>query len=120
MIGDINYLKKEFVKSIQNRGAEVLIVRKKSSGFSAAKAIIDHMKDWALGTEPGNWISMSVVSDGSYGIPEGLVFSCPVTCQDFDYQIVKNLNLDNYTKQQIAVGIEELEEEKELASDELY
>jgi malate dehydrogenase len=78
------------------------------------------MKDWAFGTEPGNWISMSVISDGSYGIPEGLVFSCPVTCQDFEYQIVKNIDIDNYTKQQIANGIEELEEERDQATEDTF
>jgi malate dehydrogenase len=118
-INDLTYLRKEFVKTIQNRGAEVLFQRKKSSGFSAAKAIADHMKDWSNGTDEGNWISMSVISDGTYGIPKGLVFSMPVVCNNFEYEIVKDLSLNEYTKQQIEIGIEELEEEKELAVEEL-
>jgi Malate/lactate dehydrogenases len=96
----------------------VLYQRKKSSGFSAAKAIVDHMRDWIFGTESGNWVSMAVVSDGSYGIPEGLVFACPVTCKDFDYEIVKGINLTEFSKEMISIGIEELQDERDEATEE--
>ncbi len=93
--------------------------RKKSSGFSAAKAVVDHMKDWISGTEDGNWVSMAVLSDGSYGIPEGIIFSFPVTCNGFDYQIVKDIVLTDFSKEMIQMGVDELQDEKEEAQEDL-
>jgi len=119
IINDDNYIKKDFLKLIQHRGAEVLYQRKKSSGFSAAKAIVDHMRDWMFGTESGNWVSMAVISDGSYGVPEGLVFSVPVSCKDFEYEIVKGLEMSDFSNMQIKTGIEELEDERDEASDDV-
>lgn len=119
LVNDDVWVKKDFLKLIQNRGGEVLYQRKKSSGFSAAKAIVDHMKDWIYGTEQGDWISMAVLSDGSYGIPEGLVFSFPVTCKNFEYEIVKGINLSDYSKEMIQMGIDELQDEKDEAQEDL-
>lgn len=78
-----------FVAKIQKRGAEVIAARKMSSAMSAAKAAGDHMRDWWFGTKSGEWVSMGVVSDGSYGIPKDIVFSFPVTIKDKHYEIVQ-------------------------------
>lgn len=78
-----------FIETIQKRGAAVIAARKMSSAMSAAKAAGDHMRDWWFGTKPGEWVSMGVVSDGSYGIPKDIVFSFPVTIKDKQYQIVQ-------------------------------
>jgi malate dehydrogenase len=119
LINDENYVKKDFLKLIQHRGGEVLYQRKKSSGFSAAKAILDHMRDWMFGTESGNWVSMAVMSDGSYGIPEGLVFSFPVTSKDFEYEIVKGITISDFSSEQIQNGIGELEDERDEAMEDI-
>ena len=87
--------------------------------MSGARAIIDHLRDWYLGTGDNDWTSMGVVSVGSYGIPEGIVFSMPVTCRDFDYKIVEGLELNEFSKEQLRFGIDELVEEKDEAINEL-
>jgi malate dehydrogenase len=115
-----NYIRKEFMKYVQQRGAEVLFQRKKSSVFSAAKAVVDHLIDWFFGSESGNWVSMGIISDGSYGIPEGLVFSCPVICRNSEYELVKDLTLSDFSKQQLKFAIAELVDEKEETLEELH
>lgn len=118
-LNDENYVQKDFLKFIQNRGGEVLYQRKKSSGFSAAKAISHHLRDWMFGTEDGTWTSMAVLSDGSYGIPEGMVFSYPVVCKNFEYQIVRDLTLSEFSKEQIKMGVDELQDEMEEYEDDV-
>lgn len=88
-INDDEWLNNTFVETIQKRGAAVIAARKMSSAMSAAKAAGDHMRDWWFGTKPGEWVSMGVVSDGSYGIPKDVVFSFPVTIEDKRYEIVQ-------------------------------
>jgi malate dehydrogenase len=88
-INDNEWLNKTFVEMIQKRGAAVIAARKMSSAMSAAKAAGDHMKDWWCGTKPGEWVSMGVVSDGSYGIPKDIVFSFPVIIKNKQYEIVQ-------------------------------
>ncbi|OQX43808.1 MAG: malate dehydrogenase, partial [Candidatus Sedimenticola endophacoides] len=78
-----------FIPRIQRRGAEIIEARGLSSAASAADAVVDHVRDWALGTPEGDWVSMSVISDGSYGVAEGIVFSFPVTCAGGEYRIVQ-------------------------------
>jgi len=113
---DQSYLEGPFVPTVQKRGAEVLAARGLSSAQSAAIAITTHVRDWWLGTNPGGeWVSMGVVSDGSYGIPKGLVFSFPVTIQDGKWKIVQGLKFDEFGKKAIRVTTEELLQEKELA-----
>lgn len=73
------------------------------------------MRDWQFGTPEGNWTCMAVMSDGSYGIPEGMIYSLPVTCKDFGYKIVNNLELNEFSKEMIEIGINELQEEREEA-----
>lgn len=98
--------------TVQKRGAAVIAARKLSSAMSAAKAASDHMKDWFQGTLPGAFVSMGVLSDGSYGAPEGVVFSFPVTCQGGKWSIVQGLTVSDFMKQKLEVTGKELMEEK--------
>jgi len=116
VITDDKYLDEEFVESIQRRGDEILSSREHPSVLSGANALRDHIRDWWQGTSPGNWISMGVVSDGSYGVPKGLVFSFPVVTKYFRYNIVRDLDLDELSKKRLNTAIEELNKEKEQAS----
>ena len=96
------------IPRIQRRGAEIIDARGLSSAASAADAVVDHVRDWALGTPDGDWVSMSVASDGSYGVSEGVVFSFPVVCKDNDYQIVQGLELDELSQARIKASEQEL------------
>lgn len=89
VVNDDKWLNEEFLQKIQKRGAAVIEARKMSSAMSAAKAAGDHMRDWWFGTQPDQWVSMGVVSDGSYGIPKDIVFSFPVAIKNKQYTIVK-------------------------------
>ena len=106
-----------FIPRIQRRGAEIIEARGLSSAASAADAIVDHVHDWVLGTPEGDWVSMSVPSDGSYGIEEGIMFSLPVTCRDGNYSIVQDLELDELGKSRIAATEKELREERAMIED---
>jgi len=110
---DKNFLNKEFISIIQNRGAAVISQRGTSSSQSAARAIICHMRDWEQGTKPGEIVSMAVISDGSYAVPKGLVFSFPVTISNGEYNIVQGITLDDFSKEKIKITTQELEQEKE-------
>lgn len=112
-LGDA-YLSDEYIPTIQNRGAEVIAARKLSSAMSAAKAIADHLDSWLNGTQPGQFVSMAVVSDGSYGSPPGTFFSFPCTCHAGGrWEIVRGLVVDEPAR--IARTAAELEIEKEEA-----
>ncbi|XP_065332449.1 malate dehydrogenase, cytoplasmic [Cloeon dipterum] len=112
-IKDDEYLKTQFVEKIQKRGAAVIAARKLSSAMSAAKAASDHMKDWWQGS--ANWVSMGVISDGSYGVPADVVFSFPVTCSDKKWTIVQGLEIDEYARGKLDITAKELIEEREEA-----
>ncbi len=103
-----------FIPRIQRRGAEIIEARGLSSAASAADAVVDHVHDWALGTREGDWVSMSVHSDGSYGIDEGVVFSYPVTCKDGQYEIVQGLELDALSKARLSASEKELRDERAI------
>ncbi|CAL8460860.1 g391 [Coccomyxa elongata] len=105
----------ELAVSVQQRGNVILQARNLTPALSAAAAICDHMRDWLLGTPEGEWTSMGVVSDGSYDVPEGLIFSFPVTCQDGEWQIVQGLDLDERLQLELQRCAEELQEEHALA-----
>ncbi|KAM7447262.1 malate dehydrogenase [Porites harrisoni] len=109
---DDNWLNGDFIKTVQKRGAAIIATRKLSSAMSAAKAICDHMRDWWFGTE-GEFVSMGVVSDGSYGIPEGIVYSYPVTIKDQKWEIVQGLTIDDFSREKMDATAKELLEEKE-------
>lgn len=114
-INDQNYLQNEFVTIVQKRGAAVIAARKMSSAMSAAKAACDHMHDWWHGTQPGEFVSMGVLSDGSYGAPKDIVFSFPVEIKNKIWKVVNGLTVDDFAKSKLDVTGKELLEEKEEA-----
>jgi malate dehydrogenase len=103
----------EFIPVVQQRGAAIIKARGASSAASAASAALDHMRTWALGTAEGDWVSMSIPSDGSYGIPEGVVYSYPVTCRDGQYQIVQGLEINAFSRERMTATYQELNEERD-------
>jgi malate dehydrogenase len=110
---DQAWLESTFIPSVQQRGAAVIKARGSSSAASAASAAIDHVRTWVSGTAAGDWTSMAVMSDGSYGIQEGLVFSFPVTCKGGDYQIVQGLAIDAFSRARLDATEAELREERD-------
>ncbi len=113
---DEEWARGEFLTTVQQRGAAVIRARGSSSAGSAASAAVDHMRDWAHGTADGDWVSMAVPSDGSYGAPEGVFFSYPVRCAGGAWEIVPGLDLDEFSQQKIRITGEELVAEKSAAS----
>lgn len=115
-VKDDSWLKGEFIKTVQVRGAAVIKARKLSSAMSAAKAIGDHMRDWWTGTAEGKYVSMGVVSDGSYGITQGLVYSFPVTINaQREFTIVKDLPISDFAREKMDVTQKELLDEQQVA-----
>ena len=114
---DKDWARGEFIATVQQRGASVIKARGTSSAASAANAAIEHMRDWANGTPGGDWVSMAVPGDGSYGSPEGVFFSYPVRCEDGDWEIVRGLDLDEFSQEKIRITGEELLDERAAASD---
>jgi malate dehydrogenase len=112
VIGDMPWLEDTFVPKVAKRGAEVIAARGASSAASAASAAIDHVHDWVHGTPAGDWVSMSVVSDGSYGVPEGLVSSFPVTISNGRWEIVQGLDINEFSQAKIDATVVELESER--------
>jgi malate dehydrogenase len=112
-VGDQEWLAGTFIPTVAKRGAAIIEARGASSAASAASATVDHARDWALGTPEGDWVSMSVVSDGSYGVPEGLISSFPVTVQDGNWSIVQGLEIDEFSRGKIDASTAELAEERE-------
>ncbi len=108
-----SWLEKDFIPTVQQRGAAIIAARGASSAASAANAAICHMRDWALGTADGDWVSMGVYSDGSYGIEEGLIYSFPCVCRDGRWEIVQGLALDEFSKQKMQATEKELKEERD-------
>ncbi|XP_015172367.1 PREDICTED: malate dehydrogenase, cytoplasmic [Polistes dominula] len=115
VLNDNDWLDNTFVEMIQKRGAAVIAARKMSSAMSAAKAAADHMRDWWLGTKPGHWVSMGVMSDGSYGIAKDIVFSFPVSIENKQYKIVQGLAINEFAQSKLDVTAQELEEERKEA-----
>ena len=113
LINDQGWLESTFLPTVQKRGAAVIEARGASSAASAANATIGHMHDWMLGTPEGDWVSMSVPSDGSYQIPEGLISSFPCTTSDGAYQIVPGLEINDFSRGRIDSSVAELIEERE-------
>lgn len=111
MINDQSWYENEFLPKVGKRGSAIIEARGLSSAASAANAIIDQIHDWVIGTD-GEWVTMGVPSDGSYGIPEELVFGFPMTCENGEYTIVKDLPIDEFSQQRINQTLAELEEEK--------
>ncbi len=113
---DRSWYESEFIPRVAKRGAEIIAARGASSAASAANGAINHIHDWVLGTPADDWVSMGVPSDGSYGIPEGLMYSFPVTCKNGDYQIIQGLTIDEFSRAKMDATQKELEEEKAAVS----
>ena len=103
----------EYIPRVAKRGAEIIEARGASSAASAANAAIDHMRDWALGTPADDWTSMAVATDGSYDIPEGIIYSFPVTCKDGKYEIVQGLDINEFSRDRMQATQKELQEERD-------
>jgi malate dehydrogenase len=114
---DQAWLEEEYIPTVQQRGAAVIKARGLSSAASAANAAIGHMRSWALGTPRGDWVSMAVPSDGSYGVPEGLVSGFPCTCAGGDYQIVQGLELDELSRARLDASVAELAGERDAVKE---
>ena len=110
---DTQWYREQFIPLIQQRGAAIIKARGSSSAASAASAAIDHMHDWALGTPDGDWVSMAVPADGSYGIGEGVMYSYPVTCKGGRYEIVQGLSVDEFGRGRMDATHRELLEERD-------
>lgn len=108
---DQDWYEKDFIPTVQQRGAAIIEARGASSAASAANAALDHMHDWALGSAPGDTVSMGVYSDGSYGIREGLVYSFPVTCAGGDWQIVQGCEVNDFSRARMQATEQELVDE---------
>lgn len=114
---DQAWISEQFIPRVQKRGAEVIEARGHSSAASAAFAGLSHMRDWVSGSPKGDWLSMAVASDGSYGVPEGLMYSFPVTISDGRYEIVQGLAIDDFSRQKMDATMAELEGERDAVKD---
>ena len=112
-VNDQNWLETDFIPTVQKRGAAIIEARGASSAASAANAAIDHVHDWTLGTPEGDWVSMAIPSDGSYGVEEGIISSFPVTCSGGAYEIVQGLDLNEFSQARVRATVDELIEERD-------
>lgn len=110
---DRQWYENDFIPTVQQRGAAIIKARGASSAASAASSAIDHVRTWELGTAEGNWTSMGIPSDGSYGITEGIIYSFPVTCANGRYEIVQGLEVDDFSRQRMRATEQELVEERD-------
>ena len=106
-----------FIPTVQKRGAAIIEARGASSAASAANAAIDHIRTWEAGTDEGDWVSMAIPSDGSYGIDEGLIYSFPCTCNNGEYKIVQGLEIDEFSREKMDATLAELKEERDEVKD---
>ncbi|MCP5327312.1 MAG: malate dehydrogenase [Sinobacteraceae bacterium] len=114
---DQPWIEKDFIPTVQQRGAAIIKARGASSAASAASAAIDHVRDWFAGSPAGDWLSMGVPSDGSYGIPEGVIYSYPVTIKGGKYEIVQGLAIDDFSRARMSATHKELLEERDGVKD---
>jgi malate dehydrogenase len=113
LVNDHAWIDGTYIPTVAKRGAAIIEARGASSAASAANAAIDHVRSWALGTPDGDWVSMAVPSDGSYGVPEGLISSFPCTCSGGEWSIVQGLEIDDYSRGKIDASAAELAEERD-------
>ena len=116
LVADETWYRETYIPTVGKRGAAIINARGASSAASAANAAIDHMHDWALGSD-GQWVTMGVRSDGSYGIPEGMIYGFPCTCSDGMYEIVQDLDIDAFSRERMDFTLNELVEEREGVKD---
>jgi len=113
LINDQAWLEGTFIPVIQQRGAAIIAARGLSSAASAANAAIDHVRDWVHGTRDGDWVSMGIPSDGTYGIPEGVIYGYPVVCRNGAYEIVKGIDVSDFSRARMQGTLKELQEERD-------
>jgi malate dehydrogenase len=113
LVNDQQWIEETYIPTVAKRGAAVIKARGSSSAASAANAAIDHVRSWVLGTPQGDWVSMSVPSDGSYGVPEGIISSFPCTCDGGKYSIVQGLAISPFSRTRIDATVAELQEERD-------
>ena len=116
VVNDQAWIENHFIPTVQKRGAAIIEARGASSAASAANAAIDHVRDWVLGSPAGDWVSMAVPSDGSYGIEAGVFCGHPCTCSDGTYEIVQGLEIDEFSRSRIDATVNELKEEREAVT----
>jgi len=116
-VGDHTWVNDVFIPTVAKRGAAIIEARGASSAASAASAAIDHIRSWSLGTPEGDWVSMAVPSDGSYGVPEGIISSFPCTCANGEYTIVQGLDIDDYSRTKIDASAAELVDERNAVAE---
>jgi malate dehydrogenase len=114
---DAKWVAETFIPVVQQRGAAIIKARGASSAASAASAAIDHVRDWVKGSAAGDWVSMGVAADGSYGIREGVIYSYPVTCKAGEYEIVQGLEIDGFSRERMDSTERELREERDGVKD---
>jgi len=112
-VDDQAWIEDDFIPTVQQRGAAIIEARGASSAASAANAAIDHVRDWTLGTPDGDWVSMAIPSDGSYGVEEGIISSFPVTTSGGRYEVVQGLEIDEFSQARIDATVNELKEERD-------
>jgi malate dehydrogenase len=116
MINDQAWLESTFIPTVQKRGAAIIDARGLSSAASAANAAMDHIRDWVKGTRDGDWVTMGIASDGSYGIPEGVIYGYPVTCSGGGYQLVKGIDVSAFSRTRMDATLKELHEERDAVA----
>jgi malate dehydrogenase len=116
-VDDEAWIADEFIPRVAKRGAEIIEARGASSAASAANAAVDHVRDWVLGTPDGDWVSMSVPSDRSYGVDEGLVSGFPCTCSGGEWSVVEGLDIDDFSRSRIDASVAELKEERDAVAE---
>ena len=116
-VDDEAWVKDEFIPRVAKRGAAVIDARGSSSAASAANAAIDHVNNWVNGTPEGDWVSMGIPSDGSYGVPDDIIAGFPVTCSNGEFQIVQGLEIDEFSREKIDATAAELKEERDAVAD---
>ena len=115
-VNDPDWIAGAFIPAVQQRGAAIIEARGASSAASAANAAVDHMRDWTSGTPAGDWVSMAVASDGSYGVPDGLISSFPVICSGGGYSIVSGLGIDDFSRERMEASVAELVAERDTVA----
>jgi malate dehydrogenase len=116
-VGDEKWIADEFIPTVAKRGAAIIDARGASSAASAANAAIDHVHDWTTGTPEGDWASMAIPSDGSYGVEEGLISGYPCTCADGEWKIVEGLEVPDFSRERIDASVAELKEERDAVNE---
>ncbi len=116
-VGDPDWVDQTFIPTVAKRGGAIIEARGLSSAASAANAAVDHVRSWSLGTEAGDWVSMAIPSDGSYGVPEGIISSFPCVCKDGEYSIVQGLAINDFSRGKIDATVAELVSERDAVAE---